>query len=134
MANQTFQAKLGYLIFAVPALFLPISYLTGVGWFFLHIVPLVNGNMSSATEPSGAVRSVLAAGLYGTFVQWPFYLAWAALSRELTFRVRMLWVATIIVANMFAMPWFLLCKYRGTAQTAVTRRLRKGAIRRFFEE
>lgn len=134
MASHSLPTKIGYLVAAVPAIFLPVSYLAMVAWVFMKILPtLLTGGSAEAAEPSGDFRTVLAVGYYGTLIQWPFYLAWAALSRELTFRVRMLWVATIIVANMFAMPWFLVCKYRGTAQTAVTRHIRHGAIRRFFE-
>ena len=36
--------------------------------------------------------------------------------------------------NMFAIPWFLLCMYRGTAQTALVRGLRPGAVRSFLEK
>jgi hypothetical protein len=135
MVRHSRPATIGYLVAAVPAIFLPVSYLAMAAWVCLKILPaLLTGGLAEVAEPSGVFRDALAVGIYGTLIQWPFYLAWAALSFELTFRVRMLWVATIIVANMFAMPWFLVCKYRGTAQTAVTLRLRQGAIRRFLEE
>jgi len=54
-------------------------------------------------------------GIYATFVQWPFYIGWALLSRELNWRARVLWVTMIFAFNMFGMPLFLVCKYFGTA-------------------
>jgi hypothetical protein len=50
-------------------------------------------------------------------------LLWAALSRELTIRGRFLWIGVIILLNMFGMPWFLYCKYHGTAQTVLAPRV-----------
>ena len=47
-----------------------------------------------------------------TFVQWPFYFLWVGLSRELSLRQRSAWWIVIFIGNMFAMPYFLWCKYR----------------------
>jgi hypothetical protein len=58
----------------------------------------------------------------------------AACSRELTVRLRVLWIAYIFLMNMFAMPWFLYCKYRGTTQTAASRTMRHKQVREWFEQ
>ena len=135
MSNHTRKTKMGYTIAAVPAVFFPVSYLVMACWVLIRLVPgFVEGDVASVEEPSGVLRFILLSGFYGTLIQWPFYLIWAAFSRELTIRVRMLWVGVIILLNMFAIPWFLYCKYHGTAQTALTRGIRQMSIRRFFEK
>ena len=83
---------------------------------------------------SGFIRWIVVAGFYGTLFQWPFYFFWAARSSQLTFRVRLLWIVVLFLLNMFAIPWFLFCMYRGTAQTELTRGIRRESIRRFFEK
>lgn len=125
--------KVAYGLAAIPAMLMPISYLVTTGWAIATIFPaLLNGK--EAPDASGLVLFVGHAGLYATFIQWPFYFFWAARTSRLTLRVRVLWIVVLFLFNMFAMPWFLFCMYRGTAQTALTRSLRRESVRRFFEK
>jgi hypothetical protein len=129
---HTHQTKIAYAIAAVPAVFLPLSYLVMVVWVFATIfTALFSGK--HAADPSEVVLWVWQAGYYATLIQWPFYLLWAASTPRLTLRVRMLWIVVLILLNMFAMPWFLFCMYRRTAQTALTRGIGRESVRRFFE-
>ncbi len=135
MVRHSHSAKAAYAVAAVPAVFLPLSYLAMIVWAFVGLLPAAMRNdPPSSTEPSGIIRTIGLTGYYGTLIQWPFYLAWAAVSRELSIRIRALWMVAILVGNMFVIPWFLDCKYRDTTQTALIRRLRRGRIRQFFEE
>jgi hypothetical protein len=133
MQTHTRQVKNAYALAAIPAVFLPLSYLVMAVWVFATFLPaLLSGK--AASDPSGFVLWMVQAGYYGTLIQWPFYLFWAARTRQLTFRVRVLWMVVLFLLNMFAMPWFLLCMYRGTAQTALTRGIRRESVRRFFQK
>ncbi len=133
MVTRSRQAKIGYALAAIPAVFLPVSYLTMVVWVCVVISPaLVSG--TDAGDPTGPILWVLQAGLCATLIQWPFYLFWAARTVRITHRIRMVWIVVLILLNMFAIPWFLLCMYRGTAQTALIRGLRPGVVRRFLEK
>ena len=131
MLTRSRQVKIGYALAAIPAVFLPASYLAMAMWVFVRLVPALERGDSA--DPGPTLMIILTAGFYSTLIQWPFYLAWAVLSREITIRVRILWVIVLIVMNMFAIPWFLYCKYQGTAQTALVRGIRLAAVRRFFE-
>lgn len=97
-----------YLVAAVPAGFLPLVYV----WMILNVFwGVATGTDISPTE--GTVFWWCGwVAIYATLAQWPFYFAWAAISRELTNRQRIAWVIVIFLLNMFAMPWFLWCKYR----------------------
>ena len=123
------QVKIAYALAVVPAVFLPFSYLVMAVWV---LICSVSGR--DMGDANWYVRWIIATGVIATFVQWPFYFVWAARTRQLTFRVRMLWISVLFIMNMFAMPWFLFCMYRGTAQTALTRGIRHESIRRFFEK
>ncbi len=133
MKTHTLPNKIAYALAAIAAAFLPLSYLVMIVSVCATIVPaLLSGK--EAVEPGGVVLWVLRVGCYGTLVQWPFYFLWAALTRQLTFRVRILWIVVLLFANMFAVPWFLFCMYHGIAQTAVTRCIGHESIRRYFEK
>jgi hypothetical protein len=128
------RAKVAFALAAVPAVFLAVSYVVMCGFAVCVVIPtLMRGGSGPKPGEFPAVVWILRAGLYATLFQWPFYLAWAACSRELTARLRVLWLAYLILMNMFAMPWFLYCKYRGTTQTAVSRTMRHKHVRKWFE-
>ncbi|HLX95657.1 MAG TPA: hypothetical protein VKU37_07925 [Verrucomicrobiae bacterium] len=124
MIAHSRRAKLMYAIAAVPAAFLPFSYVVGVisVVFWIIIPEHMGGSGASESKPTGIVDFIIFAGLWGTVIQWPVYLLWAALSREMTIRVRLLWMGVIVLLNMFGMPWFLYCKYQGTTRTALAPR------------
>jgi hypothetical protein len=126
--------RLVFFLAAIPAGFLPVSYAVMVGFVLWSFVPAL-WRGESGPEPGDFPRvlRILQAGVCATLIQWPFYLAWAAMSRELTWRLRWLWIGYIFLLNMFAMPWFLYCKYRGTTQTAPIRGLRHKGVREWFE-
>jgi len=110
--------RLLYALAAIPAGFLPLCYVSvviGVVFLMLRYGPDV---------PEGApILRVLGpvgiAGVGATLVQWPVYIVWAATSRELSVGQRVVWILILVLLNMFAMPWFLYCKYRGTTSAAL---------------
>jgi hypothetical protein len=133
MIIHTRQSQVRYIAAAIPAFLLPFSYIVIMApWVFTLTFPATFGGHSA--EPSALLNAISLIGICGTFVQWPFYFLWVIRSRELTIRLRVLWLLVLFSFNMFAIPWFLYCKYRGTAQTALTRGIRPGSIRRFFEK
>ena len=126
MVAHSRRAKFGYAVAAGPAAFLPLSYVICVGWAMWWIIPeLLGGGGAPEGKPPEILGLLVVAGLYATFVQWPIYLIWAAFSRELTIRIRLLWILILILLNMFAIPWFLYCKYHGTAQIVLQRRIQR---------
>jgi hypothetical protein len=128
------RARLAFALAAIPAGFLPVSYLVMAGFVLMRVFPaLMRGDRNQEVLDAPLVMWICQVGFYGTLIQWPFYLAWAACSRELTVRLRMLWMAHIFLLNMFAMPWFLYCKYRGTTGTALTQGLRHKRVKEWFE-
>jgi hypothetical protein len=112
--KNTRQRNILYAAAAIPALYLPFSYIVMAIWIFISV--------GRSSDDPNFVRSICNVGMYLTFIQWPFYLVWAACSRELTIRLRVLWMVVLFLLNMFAMPWFLYCKYKGTTQTAFLRK------------
>jgi O-antigen/teichoic acid export membrane protein len=128
MQIHSHQAKIAYSLAGIPAVFLPLSYLLMAVSIFTSFA-----TGKDLDQMSGFIRWIVFAGFYATLIQWPFYFFWAARTSQLTFRVRMLWIAVLFLLNMFAIPYFLFCMYRGTAQTALTRSIRHESIRRFFE-
>jgi hypothetical protein len=101
--------RVGYAIAAVPAGFLPLSYIIAVGAFFL--LTAHKGAVEPFPAPGGPLYWIVVGGLWGTALQWPIYVCWALASRELGLRSRLWWVAVITLLNMFGIPWFLYCKY-----------------------
>ena len=133
MQTHSRQAKIAYALAAVPAALPPLSYVVMCVWVMSVIVPaLLSGK--DAGDPGGSVLLILQSGLVATAVQWPVYVLWAACARGLTPRLRFLWILVLLILNMLAIPWFLFCMYRGTARTALVRRIRNESIRRFFEK
>lgn len=96
-----------FLLAAVPALSLPISYIVVVasGIFWGFPVPPV-------------LASIGLLGLIGTAIQLPIYLIWAFISPELSVTHKIIWGVVLILINMFGIPMFLYAKYR--RQTATT--------------
>jgi len=118
-----------YILVAIPAGYLPLSYLVLVCYVFLNLA--LGRDIEFA---SGSIMWwIIWLGICGTVVQWPFYILWALNSRELTFKLRLAWVVVIILLNMFAMPYFLYCKYRNRTRDGLIHKIRKGALRRFLE-
>lgn len=135
MQPKTRREKVIYAIAAVPALFLPFSYIYVIGWFLVSI----SMGLPDYSKDPNTIANILFywigyGGIYGTFIQWPIYILWAISSRQLTVRVRVLWISLLVIGNMFAIPYFLYCMYRGTAQTALIRGIRQESIRCFFEK
>ncbi len=126
--------RLGFAVAAVPALFMPVSYVFIVGWTVGELISSCSQGNPALREPAGILLWIGWGGIYANFLQWPLYFAWAAMSRELTWRQRWLWMACIFLLNMFAMPWFLYCKYRGTTSTALTKCIRHQCVRSWFEK
>ena len=97
-----------YLSAAIPAVYLPLAYLALV----VHVLVAVVSRTDVAVAKHSALWHFGTVAIALTFVQWPAYFAWVGLSRELSFRQKAAWWIVIVVGNMFAMPYFLWCKYR----------------------
>ncbi|MEA3188344.1 MAG: hypothetical protein QOD99_2174 [Chthoniobacter sp.] len=68
MQKHTRRVKIAYAVAAVPAVFLPLSYLVMAVWVFATIFPaLLSGK--TATDPSGFVLWMVQTGYYGTLIQ-----------------------------------------------------------------
>jgi hypothetical protein len=101
-----------FLTAFIPAGYLPLMYVLMVLYAFGALI--IKADIPPA---KGTIFWWLGwVAVYATLIQWPFYIVWAALSRELTIRQRIAWIVVLILLNMFSMPWFLWCKYKGNAK------------------
>lgn len=98
-----------YLLAAIPAGFLPLSYFVIIGGacaqivFGYHLLP---------PEPGSPMAWLGKWSIQATTIQWPFYALWVLLSKELGYRTKAAWIGILLMLNMFAIPLFLCCKYR----------------------
>lgn len=132
MKNNSKKTQTIYSILAIPAIILPISYCLMALWVITSIFPSVI--TGETAELPDKLRIILLVGIYGTFIQWPIYALWVALSKELSFRLKLLWWLVLFFLNMFAIPWFLYCKYKGTTRTAIIKIIKRKPIRQFFQQ
>lgn len=100
-----------FLIAAIPAGFLPIAYAVLV----VHVLIVTVTGVGITPELGGPLWWIGTAAIWLTIAQWPFYLLWVAISPELTVRQKVAWSVVIFLGNIFAMPYFLWCKYRNNA-------------------
>lgn len=118
-----------FLGLALPAGYLPVAYLA----LAVHVlVAGVTGADVGVTEHTtlwhiGTVAIVL------TLVQWPFYFIWVGLSRGLSFRQKAAWWIVILVLNMFAMPYFLWCKYRNRSAEGLISMIGRERLRDYLK-
>jgi hypothetical protein len=92
----------------IPAGYLPLMYILMVMHVFWAII--IKADINPA---EGTIFWWLGwTAIFGTLIQWPLYIAWAAISRELTVWQRIAWIVLIFLLNMFTIPWFLWCKYK----------------------
>jgi len=127
--------SVAFALAAVPAIFLPFSYLFLFVWVVVNLAPhLFSGNYPETPNNDIVFPVIVGGGYYGTLIQWPFYFLWAALSSELNWRARLLWIVVLLFFNMFAIPYFLYCKYRGTTKSVITDSIKIEWLRRYFDE
>jgi len=115
--SWSFETRVFFLLASLPAILLPVAYLTGAGWMFVANVAGVN--VFSQRPP--AVSILLWTAIYATYIQLPIYLIWTLVSHELTVRQRVIWFAVVFLLNMFAIPAFLYAKYRGRTVAWISR-------------
>lgn len=133
-ANHTSAASIAFGIAAIPALFLPFSYIFMCAWAVINIIfPAASGNYTEA-HPIDLSLLILGGGYYGTLIQWPFYMIWVAFSKELNWRLRLVWIVILFLFNMFAIPWFLYCKYRGITKTIIVNNVGLHWLRAWLEK
>jgi len=87
---------------AFPAGFLPASY----ALLAIHIL------LAAVPAQGGWLWWIGVVAIWLTLIQWPFYFLWVAISPELSVRQKVGWGVIILLGNMFAMPYFLWCKFR----------------------
>lgn len=98
------------MIAAFPSGFLPLAYCLAM---LYEVFAIITG-MDITAEHGGWLWWTAVVALWLTIAQWPFYLLWVAISKELSFRQKVGWGVVIFLLNMFAMPYFLWCKFRQT--------------------
>ncbi len=101
-----------FLLAAVPALFLPVSY----------VVIVATGISSGAPVHSVPVSLIGFLGLFGTAIQLPVYLLWVIISGELSLKQKLIWGSVLLLINMFGIPLFLYAKYRRQTVTMMSAR------------
>jgi len=119
--SWSFEARVFFLLASLPAILLPIAYLTGAGWM---VVANVTGTNAFSERPI-AVSILLWTGIYATYIQLPIYMIWTLVSHELTVRQRVFWFSVVFLLNMFTIPAFLYAKYRGRTVEWISRSDRK---------
>jgi hypothetical protein len=117
-----------FLLAAIPAGYLPVAYL----WLVGHVAFCAFSH-SDITPVEGSVFWLAGqAAIYATFIQWPFYFAWSLFSPELSRRQRIGWAVVIFLLNMFAIPYFLWCKYTDSAQVGLLRLVGRARLREYL--
>lgn len=99
------------MIAAIPAGFLPVAYaLLAIN---VLIAAFFGGDIRSGE--SSVLWWIGMVAIWLTLIQWPFYFLWVGMSRELLVKQKIAWMIIIFIGNMFAIPYFLWCKYRNNA-------------------
>jgi len=109
------QRNLWYALAAIPAGYLPLVYFLGIGCYLTSLIAGIDHHLHGRC----VWWWILWIGIYATFIQWPFYLLWVLVSKELSVKLRIVWIVIIVVGNMLTMPWFLWCKYRRRTREAL---------------
>ncbi len=122
---------LGYVAAAVPACFVTFAYFITVGWLVVYGVPAWYGQEPMPDEDDWFYR-VSQYGFYALIIQWPAYIGWAALTKRLTVRLKVLWIGVLLVFSVFSIPFFLLSMWRRTELTDLIRFIRRRDVRRYF--
>lgn len=119
-----------YLYAAIPAFYLPLTYIVLILWTFYEV--FTGGKM--IVENNSIIYSMGLIGIIGTFIQWPIYISWAIFSKELTLRLKVLWIVVLILLNMLAIPLFLYCKYKRMTHSALIKNIRNEKVKAYFEK
>lgn len=121
-----------YALAAVLAGYLPLAYICMV---ICVLVSIFMGIRTGSTEGPFLWWGwqITFYAIYATFIQWPFYLVWALISFDLSRRQRIAWVVVILLFNMFAMPYFLGCKYVGRSRQGLLWFVRKPRLKQYLE-
>lgn len=119
-----------YIFAVIPAGYLPFSYLFMVVWVILGAI------FGYDITPSNGSFTwwILVLGLLGTFVQWPIYTLWALLSKDITLRLKVGWILLLIFLNMFAIPYFLYCKYKKNTGSGFTKLFKNKRFKTYLEQ
>jgi len=107
--------EIRFLIAAIPAGFLPVAYVLLV----VHLLIAAVTGVDITPERGGSLWWIGTVAIWLTLAQWPFYFLWVVISPELTVRQKLTWGVVIFLGNMFAMPYFLWCKYRNNAASGL---------------
>jgi len=99
-----------FVLLAVPTFFMPPVFVLVAGVAIGSM--LLGGDVPKRNTWFDGVAATGLAGVYVTFVMWPVYLLWAALSKRLVLREKVLWLAIIVWFNMLGMPAFYIFMVR----------------------
>ena len=91
------------VLLGIPTFYIALAYLAialvALGW-------LCSGEKLQGPPPDWPGVFVFVVPICLTFMLWPVYLAWAAFSKRLTWREKILWLFLITSLNMIGMAWF----------------------------
>ena len=93
-----------FLLAAIPAAYLPVSYLAAIA----------HGLLLPGLIPSRFEWFVWPGAGYLCAIQLPIYFVWLAISRELNSKQKAVWLGVLLLLNMLAIPTVLMAKYRRT--------------------
>lgn len=120
--------RVKYFLAAIPAFYLPACYIMAVFW---SIIAILMGYDITPQEGS-ALGWFGELGIYGTLIQWPIYFAWVLFSSELTVRLKVVWSILLLLLNMFAIPYLLICKYRRRTREDLLNLFRKQHVKQWL--
>lgn len=107
--------KLGWIALAIPTFYMPLGVIELLAGIVARLI------LGEAWEPTEWQRTLLMSSVYVTLGVSPFYLFWAAFSKRLSLKYKLLWIVFFCVGNMIAMPvfychmkwrWLRSCKER----------------------
>ena len=127
---QMMNRKTGFIIASIPAGFLPAGY---VLLLLIHLPIAVLSGWDITPERSGSLWWIGTLAIWLTIIQWPFYFLWVAISPELSLRQKIAWGIAIFLGNMFAMPYFLWCKYRNSTISGLLSIIGRQKIREYLK-
>ncbi len=95
-----------FVLLGLPTFYMPVAYIVLVG--FIIVAMLTGSNMESPEW----LRAFGLSALYVTFILWPIYIGWAAFSKKLAWREKIVAIGVIVLFNMFGMPAFFIFMVR----------------------
>ena len=95
-----------FVLLGVPTFYMLLATLVLFGWGIQGIL------LDRLGDPPGWLTCGGQVALYVTYVMWPIYIAWVAISRRLTWKEKAWWLFIVLLMNMVGMPIFYVFMIR----------------------